>query len=198
MKKMKKWKIVALCVILACLAVAASGTLAYYTAQGTAHNVITTGGVDIELNEWSKTDDGLIAWKEVEGKIARNVMPGTEISKIAEVENTGASAAWIRVSVEKVIKLAEGIEAEINPDLVTLDINSAYWTEKDGYYYYKDAVEPEEKTVPVFTTVSFDTSMGNEYQGCTVDIEVEAEAVQVANNGASALTAAGWPAKPHE
>ena len=39
---MKKWKIIALSTVLACLAIVASGTLAYFTAQETAHNVITT------------------------------------------------------------------------------------------------------------------------------------------------------------
>ena len=32
---MKKWKIVALCTVLACLSIVASGTLAYFTAQET-------------------------------------------------------------------------------------------------------------------------------------------------------------------
>jgi len=35
--------------------------------------------------------------------------------------------------------------------------------------------------------------MDNLYQGCKAEIDVFAQAVQVANNGASALEAAGWP-----
>ena len=93
MKEMKKWKIVALCTVLACLSIVASGTLAYFTAQETAHNVITSGGVAIQLIELSDNGgDGLTYWRDVEG-----VMPGAEISKIVIVRNTGASEAWVRV-----------------------------------------------------------------------------------------------------
>ena len=78
---MKKWKIVALCTVLACLSIVASGTLAYFTAQETAHNVITSGGVDIQLNEFSERgNEELVPWQDVDG-----VMPGAEISKIAVV-----------------------------------------------------------------------------------------------------------------
>ena len=51
---MKKWKIIALSTVLACLAIVASGTLAYFTAQETAHNVITSGGVAIQLIEQTR------------------------------------------------------------------------------------------------------------------------------------------------
>jgi len=37
--------------------------------------------------------------------------------------------------------------------------------------------------------------MGNEYQNCTVSVDVSAQAVQVANNGADVLEAKGWPAE---
>ena len=35
--------------------------------------------------------------------------------------------------------------------------------------------------------------MDNDYQSCKAYIDVKADAVQVANNGTSALTATGWP-----
>ena len=37
--------------------------------------------------------------------------------------------------------------------------------------------------------------MTNEYQNCTVEVIVKAQGVQTANNGSSALEAAGWPAE---
>ena len=36
---------------------------------------------------------------------------------------------------------------------------------------------------------------GNDYQNCTVNIDVVAQAIQSDNSGASALEAAGWPAE---
>ena len=52
----------------------------------------------------SDTGNGLVPFVDVEG-----VLPGTEISKIVQVKNMGGQAAWIRVSVEKTILLADGV-----------------------------------------------------------------------------------------
>ena len=189
---MKKWKIVALCTVLACLSIVASGTLAYFTASETVHNVITSGGVAIQLHEFSERgNEELVPWQDVDG-----VMPGAEISKIVTVENTGASDAWVRVSVTKSITLARGVQGTPDLSLVVLDINPTDWTEQDGYYYYNDPLAPGETTPPLFTTVTFDPKMGNEYQGSTAHIDVKADAVQVANNpveGNNVLDAQGWP-----
>ena len=178
MKEMKKWKIVALCTVLACLSIVASGTLAYFTS----------GGVAIQLIELSDNGgDGLTYWRDVDG-----VMPGAEISKIVTVENTGASDAWVRIKVDKTVILANGDKGK--PEVMELDIKDAFWTEQDGYYYYNDSLAPGETTPPLFTTVTFDPKMGNDYQGSTAHIDVKADAVQVANNGDAVLEAAGWPA----
>ena len=77
--------------------------------------------------------------------------------------------------------------------LVALDLNTTEWTEKDGFYYYNAALRPGETTAPLFTCVTFDAGMGNEYQNATATVHVAAEAVQTANNGVTALEALGWP-----
>ena len=188
MKEMKKWKIVALCTVLACLSIVASGTLAYFTAQETAHNVITSGGIDIALIEKADTGDGLVDFEDMDG-----VMPGAVVSKEVTVKNTGASAAWVRVSVTKTITLANK-EVIPNPEVMKLNINTEDWTEQGGYYYYNHSLLPGETTTYLFTTVTFDgKDMGNMYQNSEAKIKVQADAVQVANNGASATVAAGWP-----
>ena len=191
MKEMKKWKIVALCTVLACLSIVASGTLAYFTAQETAHNVITSGGVAIQLIEQTRNEDGSLGpWENME-----DVMPGAVVSKEVTVKNTGVSAAWVRVSVTKTITLARGVQGTPDPSLLELNINTTDWTEQGGYYYYNHSLLPGETTTPLFTTVTFDAvKMDNEYQGSKAFIDVKADAVQVANNGTTALTAAGWPA----
>ena len=186
---MNKWKTLALSLLICCLAVAASGTLAYYTASEQAHNVITSGGIAIDLQEYSDADDQLVPFEDVDG-----VMPGMEVSKIVCVENTGASDAWVRVSVTKGIELAQAGDTEPDLDLLVLDIDEENWTEQDGYYYYNRALRPGETTEPLFTTVTFAETMGNEYQNSTAAIDVTADAVQTANNGETALEAAGWPA----
>ena len=113
------------------------------------------------------------------------------VTKIAEIRNTGASEAWVRVKVEKNIRL----QGEGTPDigLVELTLNTTDWTERDGYYYSTKALKPGEVTAPIFTAVTFGTAMGNEYQNATATVDVFAQAVQTANNGATVLDAQGWP-----
>lgn len=180
-----KRKLLILSVLVICVATLAAGTLAYFTSEGTAHNVITTGGVEITLQEWA--DEG----KTKPFEDLTGIMPGMTVTKIAEIKNTGASEAWVRVKVEKNIRLAG--EGEVNPDLVELALDTANWTEKDGYYYYNKALKPGEVTAPVFSAVTFNASMGNEYQNATATVDVYAQAVQTANNGETALNAQGWP-----
>ena len=184
-----KRKLLLLSVMVICIAIAAVGTLAYFTTDAIAHNVITTGGVDIELSEWADAE------KTQPFKDPSGVMPGMTVTKIAEVENTGASAAWVRVKVEKAIKLAKEIEG-FTPDtaLVALNINTEKWEHEGDYFYYKEALQPNEITAPIFTSVTFNKTMGNEYQGATATVDIVAQAVQKDNNGDSALTAKGWPA----
>lgn len=187
---MKK-KLLMLSAVAICLATFAAGSLAYFTSQDTAHNVITTGGVKIQLNEWAN-EDRTEPFKDLE-----DLMPGTSVTKIAEVENTGTADAWIRVLVGKKVSLKEQTEVAPTDDLITLDLNEKFWTlGNDGYLYYKDPLKPGETTEPIFTTVTFDAAMGNEYQGATATVDVLAQAVQTAHNGATVMDAQGWPANP--
>ena len=180
-----KRKLLILSVLAICIATLAAGTLAYFTSEGKAHNVIITGGVEITVQEWA--DEGRTTpFEDLTG-----VMPNTTVTKIAEIKNTGASDAWVRVKVEKNIKL-QG-EGTSDTSLVELTLNTADWTEKDGYYYYTKVLKPGEVTAPIFTAVTFKPDMGNEYQNATATVDVTAQAVQTANNGATVMDAQGWP-----
>lgn len=180
-----KRKLLILSVLAICIATLAAGTLAYFTSEGKAHNVITTGGVEITVQEWAD-EEKQMPFEDLEG-----IMPGMTVTKIAEIKNTGASDAWIRVLITKNIQLAG--DGTPNTDLVELELNIADWTEKDGYYYYKEALKPGEVTAPIFTAVTFKPEMGNEYQNATATVDVSAQAVQTANNGDAVMDAKGWP-----
>ena len=190
----KKMLIVAAATI--CLAAGASGTLAYFTSENTAHNVITSGGVNIEVVEKTKNTEGALVDFPKEGM--KGIMPGTDVSKIVSVKNTGESEAWVRVQVESMIKAADGsnlaLEIEKVGPVMTYTVGSN-WTLDNGYYYYKEPVKAGESTDILFDTVTFAPEMGNDYQNCTANIEISAQAVQTANNGTTVLEAKGWPAK---
>ena len=185
---MKK-KIFAMALIVMCLSIVAYGTLAYFSYEDTATNVIVAGNVKIALHEWQKTDSGeLVAFES-----PIDVLPGVTVSKIVEVENTGKGAAWVRISVKKAIELAKGIQGDVDLSLFDYNLNTEYWTERDGYYYYNVALQPGETTQPLFTEVAFATQMSNMYQQSKAIITVQAHGVQVANNGTTVFEAAGWP-----
>ena len=189
---MKK-RIFALAVVLICLSILASTTLAYFTDTGTARNVITSDGIDISIEEWQETPDGLIPYPSQ----PIMVMPSVSVSKIVTVCNQDAQS-FVRAKLELSLKDSAGKEMEITSEtmekIIHLTMNAQDWTEKDGWWYYGSAVNTGEATKPLMTGVSFDgINMTNEYQKSTLEIHVYAQAVQVANNGSNALEAAGWP-----
>ena len=181
-----KRKVLILSVLAILVAILAANTLAYFTADTKAHNVITSGGVSIKLNEWANE----ARTEKFEDKTG--VMPGAEVTKIVEVENVGTGTAWVRVQVVLDV-YAEGGKEQLPPDPVTPDFNETDWTYQDGYYYDNKPLAPGETTEPLFTSVSFDDQMGNEYQNSTAHVDVNAYAVQSANNGEDVVSANGWP-----
>ena len=195
---MKK-KLLLLCALLICSTCVISGTIAYYTDQSTAHNIITSGGVDIEIEEWQDTDEGWIPYPKDE-PIA--VMPATTVSKIVTVRNQDAKS-YIRAQFAVTVKDADDQVMELDQEtlesIISIVPNNEYWLtgqSEDGWYYYKDAVDTDKVTEPLFCEVVFSgVNMTNEYQNCTIEIDVDAQAVQAANNGSSVLEAAGWSAE---
>lgn len=188
---MKKWKALAAAMVIGCLACTSAGTLAYFTAEERAHNVITTGNIDIELVETrNETDENgnPLPFEDMKG-----VMPGTDASKIVQVKNTGNNDAFVRIRVDKAIRLADDAEGTADPELVGLDFNTEKWTLQGDYFYYNGVLAPGKTTEPLFTTVSFAGEMDNLYQGSSVSVDVTAYAVQADNNGSNALEAKGWP-----
>ena len=188
---MKK-KVAAGAVLAICLSVLIYTTIAYFNTADTARNVITSGKIKIELQETALVNDSEIPFKE--SRDIYNVMPGQEISKIVRVENTGDNPAYIRISVDKAIQLAEGAEGTPDTRLISIDYDSTSWTlGDDGYYYYNKPLSAGDTTEPLFRNVTFDPDMGNMYQNSQAVIKVSAQATQVKNNGTDVFSAAGWP-----
>lgn len=184
---MKK-RLLILSLLAVCISLCIGGTMAYFTATGKATNVITSGNIKIELEE---TDGEGQPFRDVS-----NILPGMEVDKIVNVKNTGDNACWVRVKVNKDIRLATAATPDTpDPSLVTIDFNTTEWTEKDGFYYYNEKLEPGAMTkAPLFKKVSFDKTMDNRYRNSKANIIVTAQAVQTDNNGSSVLEANGWPA----
>lgn len=192
MKRNKR--IIAVLAITSILAVMVFQTLAFFTAEDTALNRVTMGNVALILN-----DDTINPETEelepfpVEGFDL--VMPGDVIDKIVSVTNDGANPIWVRIRLDRSILLA-GEAADVDFNVLGLDLNDEDWTEGvDGWFYYNEVLAPGETTENLFTQVTFPTSLGNEFMNAEVEIDVLAQGVQSQNNGLTVQEAAGWPAE---
>ena len=160
-------------------------SLAYYTTVGKATNVVTSGGIQLQIHE--KTADG--SDFPVDGVY---VIPGDIVSKQVSVENVCEHPFWLRV------KLVSGANSEaLSPeDCLKLDIDESHWTLMEGYYYYNQILQPGETTHTLFTQVEIvGSKVDTSNIGSTLTLTVNAYAVQSENNPAGyPWEAAGWPA----
>lgn len=193
-KKLKK-------LVLACGLVAALGvgaTLAYFTDQESATNVITMGHADIDIDEPNFDPD-----KEIE-----DVKPGDVITKDPTVTVTTDS---VDVYVRFKITFTGLTQTQVN-DLMSkkddgtykyLDINPRFWREEVNtneaysyYFYYTlgSGVLTAGDQVKLFDTVTIPEKWGNEIAGETFNIVVGADAVQADNftPGVNADGVYGW------
>ena len=197
-----KKKIAMAVVVLTVLATVITGSWAYFTDDATAHNVITSGGVKIELVELQgyAEDDTPIPWPE-EGV---NVMPGVTVTKIVLINNVGRYDAWVRIKVSEVITDADGEDISEtfgteNAPVVSLNFpeNNGWHLEDDGYYYYDQPLGSGGSTKALIESVMIAPGLPNDYQGCTANVIVVAHAVQYKNNadqeGQTYKDALGWP-----
>jgi len=172
--------------------------VAYFSGEAHVTNVITTGTVNVELVETK--DDGT-PWEDVDGVVA-----GEVVDKHVWVENTGTAPAWVRVQVITSAVSADGSQ-ELSDTVIEKDFNlspaqegdTAYWVPGEGgWYYYSEPLAPGAATEKLFQNVTFDTAMGNAYQGAVIHVDVTAQAVQSKNNpipdGGDVTDLAGWPA----
>ena len=187
-----KRKIFALAVIVIYVSLVAWGTYAYYTVENIAHNIITSGGVDIAIEEWQQTDEGLAEYPNE----PIYILPGKTVSKIVKFKGLD-EPAWLRVRYDYKVTSASGEDItdsrEVLDEIILIKGNTEKFTYRDGWWYYNEPLDNGEITDPIFEQVSFSAEkLGNKYEGATLTITVTASAVQVANNGDSALECGGW------
>ena len=184
MKAKSRLLLIALAAIL--LTVLTQPTLAYYTTVGKATNVVTSGNIQFIIHE--KTDQGTAF--PAEGVY---IVPGDVVSKQVSIESDCAHPFYLRV------KIVYGVDSQELPaeDCFKLNIDESNWLLHDGWYYYKDIVQPGQTTPNVFSHVEIvGSKVDNDYLGKTLTLSVLAHAVQSENNpirGTETYTASGWP-----
>ncbi|MBR4766878.1 MAG: hypothetical protein IK085_08960 [Clostridia bacterium] len=157
-------------------------TVAYYATSEIASNVITSGDIALKIVE--KSGESEFPAEGVE------VKTGDIVSKKVSVKNTGGHPFWLR------IKLTNGISNEaLSADVFEIEFNNEDWIAgSDGYYYYKEIVQPGTETAKLFSQVKIAGSLDNAYNGEKAFLTVTAYGVQSEFNGTgSPLDVAGWP-----
>ena len=190
-------------VLIAALAVVAlvgAGLTAAFTVRdATADNVITFGSVRMKTIEQELRNGELV-----------DVPDGYEVKAVSGVasrevsfQNVGASDMYVRARPQMQAVSGSGDEVDGAEAVTDFEMATFGWTEKDGWWYYDepvaaatDGTQNGETTSPLMTGIEF---VGDFYgvvgAGGKFEFTVEAQAVQVDNNGSSALTATGWPAE---
>ena len=181
-----KLKIAAVSVAAALFAFMAQPTAAYYQTVGKATNVVTSGNIQLIIHE--KTDQGTEF--PADGVY---ILPGDVVSKEVSIENDCAHPFYLRV------RMIYGTTAQdLTPEeCLKLNINSDKWELHDGWYYYKDIVNPGETTANVFSHVEIvGSKVASNHIGKTLSLTVNAQAVQSENNPITdekTYTVSGWP-----
>ena len=153
-------------------AVGVGATLAYFTDNDSATNVVTMGHVDVELTEPGfDTEDG-----EADNTIS-DVTPGQVIAKDPTITLDAESLdAYVRVKLT-----VEGLDDNAAAAVLgALDIQEG-WTLVGDYYYYADKLTQENKSATLFTKVTIPYEWNNDYAEAEFTIDVAVEAIQADN-----------------
>ena len=118
----------------AAAAVTAAGTgiaSAWLSDADAAENMLTPGGVNTSITETFE-DPGIPDPDEV-------------IEKTVAVTNNGPNACYVRA--------AAYFSESYMEELCEVDYNTVNWQYSSGWWYYRDVLEAEETTAPLFTAV---------------------------------------------
>ena len=173
----KKWIALTACLAIF-LSLHSGKSLAYYTTDVVASNIITSGSVAVKIHE---SDVG--SWQ---------ILPGDTVDKSVCFENIGTAPLYLRVQLVKSVENSM-LSAEA---CIDIDLNDKYWTFHNGYYYYNYVLNPGEITGDLFTQIYFDGKLiDNTYIGKALTVDITVFAVQSDNNGDTVWDAVGWPDK---
>ena len=152
------------------VALCSGSAYAAWTAIGTTTNVLTMASFRTEIEE-----------EYVE---PRHVDPSDSVKKVVNIINTGEVDAYVRVRIEKAFGSynADGVfvkNLSLDPSMIIVHYNTKYWEERDGYWYYKDALKAGERTKePLMDSYTLSPMANAAYAGADAVIIVTMESVQ--------------------
>lgn len=136
----------------------AGGTLAWLAAS-----------TEETVNTFSPAAMEITVQEDFDGKIKKNV----------RVENKSETAVYIRVALVPTWVNAAGepmAQSASLGNLIFTNLPASGWIEQDGYYYYTQPVSAGSITPELFTRAEVKANAAP--AGCTMDLQVLAQAVQ--------------------
>lgn len=171
---MKKSILVGMLVFSLAALMVVGGTLAWFTSEAEVTNTFKAGTVEIEVLEKGETE-GITNWN-----------PGDTTDYDVWFKSNGSKDTYLRVKLTPVWYDGE-VEKDIEANNVELTLAGNwenYWVlADDGWYYYKNILEEDDETKLLLDEVHLKgKETDNKYQGLTLKIKVEAQAVQASND----------------
>ena len=156
------------------LTIFASSVLAFITAGTKITINVTMGTVKINLDENTE--------------FTENVKAGDIYDINNKVINVGNQPVFIRMKIDAVATSTSGTELPL--DEILPDVDTNYWTEVDGWYYYNSVLDANKSSELIFDMSDFTSyALDNTYMGAAANIEFTAQAVQEKNNGTDPVQA---------
>lgn len=178
-KRVKKGRIVAAAAaVVTAISLFSACTLAYWNATGESKNVLTMSSYQAEIVE--------------QYEIPSHVDPGSSVSKVVNVKNTGTVDMIVRVKIQKAFGTRDASgklhpDAGLNPELIQLELNETCWKYLDGYWYYTGILGAGQTTKePLLSGYTVSDEVTNDYKGKDAQIVVTMESVQ-AEGGALSM-----------
>ncbi len=211
---MSKRKILVVALAICLFAIASLGTLAWFTAEDSVTNKFYVAGSEdqdpddvFSIDVWEDNDkddtNETEADKIQDGIEFKDILPGDDLYKEVNVENTGAYDQYVRAIVTvsdahlwqelfgelyvPLNKIADDLSADFQPWSIEYDAEADTLT----YVVYYNAILNPDVVVNVFTNVHIPENLTREQAAKMQNftINVVAEAVQTENVGANAAEA---------
>lgn len=154
---MKKKKIISVIAAVAVVASLAVGSLAWFTSKDNVTNKFST----ISTEEPNNPDSGIKIKEDFDKTTAGNVLPGTKVKKLVQVESTAKYDQLIRVKIDKVWR-------DSNNNIVdSYCIGKENGKDKIIYYRDGDFKVPEGFTKGTLDTKLIQLDFGNNLSGAS-------------------------------
>ena len=186
--------------LIAIVCIFSAETFAYFNELSEAgQSQIASGRIDASLVEVDGDGSFELTAEPIK------IMPASVVSYgSVGAENAGTIPVYIRIKVEKTVLYSEHEIAPGWEHLISCNFTAKnstlpeeeqdLWVYHEGYYYYKRALTPGEKTTALFDKVLFAPNMGNNFENCAISFRLICQAVQSNGNSEDPTTAWGWPA----